>query len=422
MNENNVGTRSQPALAICEISHPLLEGDIQRVFPLHLHAERNSGAFRGLRHRLFSPCLWIPLLFHPPHPLDIQRSLEYSTWVNMAGRRSLRLLASVALAVALLLLCCTRAHARAVLLLEEPYGFFGALFPAGHNAIYLEHVCAETPLKLRRCAPGELGAVLTRANGISGYDWVAIPLIPYLYSVENVSEVPARADKRAVWRMRTQYHEAHLLRSMGEKVGVGNFLKGGWGLLVGMAYERRMYAFSFETTTEQDDALIEKMNMSRNYARFDLLYHNCSDLARLVLNIYLPHSFPRNWFLDAGITTPVQVARRLMQVASRYPGMKLVVLYIPQIPGYRRISHRNKGVTESLLTSPAIVPFAIASPIAASSLFANYLLQGGYHLIPKHPPVVVPSNLAALTPSPLAALDANRSATLSTRDMKNEEP
>ena len=77
------------------------------------------------------------------------------------------------------------AHAQAALLMEEPYGFFGTLNPTGHNAIYFERICAETPVKLRRCRPGELGAVIARYQGIAGYDWVAIPLIPYLYSVED---------------------------------------------------------------------------------------------------------------------------------------------------------------------------------------------------------------------------------------------
>ncbi len=62
MNEDIVGRCSQPALAICEISYPPLEGDIHRVFHLHLHVERNSGAFHGLKHCLINSCLWIPLL------------------------------------------------------------------------------------------------------------------------------------------------------------------------------------------------------------------------------------------------------------------------------------------------------------------------------------------------------------------------
>ena len=63
---------------------------------------------------------------------------------------------------------CAQGHAQSALLMEEPYGFFGTLNPTGHNAIYFERICAETPVKLRRCEPGELGAVIARYQGVRG--------------------------------------------------------------------------------------------------------------------------------------------------------------------------------------------------------------------------------------------------------------
>src|SRR5690348_11487006 len=64
------------------------------------------------------------------------------------------------------------AQAQAALLLEQPYGVYGLLNPTGHNAVYFQRVCAETPVKLRRCRPGEMGSVISRYEGIDGYDWV----------------------------------------------------------------------------------------------------------------------------------------------------------------------------------------------------------------------------------------------------------
>jgi hypothetical protein len=81
----------------------------------------------------------------------------------------------------LILLGATRVHADAALLVEEPYGHFGALNPTGHAAIYLNRICAESPTTLRRCQPGEMGVVISRYNKIAGRDWIAIPLVPYLY-------------------------------------------------------------------------------------------------------------------------------------------------------------------------------------------------------------------------------------------------
>jgi hypothetical protein len=42
------------------------------------------------------------------------------------------------------------AHAAVALLMEEPFGEFGTMNPTGHAALYLDHVCAASPTRLRR--------------------------------------------------------------------------------------------------------------------------------------------------------------------------------------------------------------------------------------------------------------------------------
>src|SRR6202035_1044342 len=100
---------------------------------------------------------------------------------------------------ALLLICLngiSRAHAAATLLLEEPYSYDGAFAGTGHVAVYLSGVCSVSPVILRPCAEGEPGVVLSRYDGIAGYDWIAIPLVPYLYAVDRPDAVPLFADAR----------------------------------------------------------------------------------------------------------------------------------------------------------------------------------------------------------------------------------
>src|SRR5208337_3651833 len=133
----------------------------------------------------------------------------------MRSTRRVRKPALALMALAVLAFSPVAGRAQAALLMEEPYGFFGTLNPTGHNAIFFERICAETPVKLRRCQAGEMGAVIARYQGIDSYDWVAIPLVPYLYSVENPSDVPAHVDRETVTRLRNHYREAHLL-SLGE--------------------------------------------------------------------------------------------------------------------------------------------------------------------------------------------------------------
>jgi hypothetical protein len=62
-------------------------------------------------------------------------------------------------------------------------------------------------------------------------------------------------DRETVYRLRSRYRETYLL-SLGEDLPAGGFTHGGWTQLVGASYERRIYAFRFETTEEQDDAFI----------------------------------------------------------------------------------------------------------------------------------------------------------------------
>jgi hypothetical protein len=51
-------------------------------------------------------------------------------------------------------------HASVALLMEEPYGTFGAMNPTGHAAVYLSHICADSPTVLRPCHDGEFGFLL----------------------------------------------------------------------------------------------------------------------------------------------------------------------------------------------------------------------------------------------------------------------
>ncbi len=293
------------------------------------------------------------------------------------------------------LACCSQGHSQAALLLEEPYGFFGMLNPTGHVAIYFERVCAATPIQVRRCRTGELGAVIARYQGIHGYDWVAIPLVPYLYSVENTSEVPLHVDHDMVVQLRNKYRESHLA-SLG-RMSRGNLVHGGWTQLVGAAYERRIYAFRFDTSPEQDDALIHRLNTHPNKSRFNLLFNNCADFSRVVLNDYFPRTFRRSIFPDAGMTTPKQITYKLVRYARKHPKRQLTAFEIRQIPGYRRESHSIKGIDESIVTTAYAIPLAIANPYIAGGLFVDYLVRGRFHLIPKDPRVLGPDNLSTLT-------------------------
>jgi hypothetical protein len=277
----------------------------------------------------------------------------------------------------LFIVACFRplAHADIALLLEEPYGMFGSMNPTGHAAVYLPEVCADTPTHLRRCRPGEGGGgiVISRYDKIGGYDWVAIPLIPYLYAVDTIDEIPHSANKELVAELRDDYRREHLLDLVPDAPH-GRTPKGQWVQLVGAAYIRKIYGFRINTTQEQDDAFIQYLNEDRaNKVKFNLVYSNCADFAREVMNFYEPHSIHRNFLADAGITTPKQVARSLASYAHRHPKLELSSFQISQVPGSIKRSKSPDGVAEALLKSKKyVVPLALLSPYTAVGVGVAY--------------------------------------------------
>ena len=173
----------------------------------------------------------------------------------------------------------SRRSANVTVLLEEPYSYDGALAGTGHTAVYLTRVCAATPIILRRCNPGEHGAVISRYARIAGYDWIAIPLVPYLYAVEKPEDIPLYADPKLVAFLRDQYRRAHLEDFAPDAPG-GETPKGDWYELIGSSYDRTNYGFEIETTPEQDDAFIAWLNSRPNRASYHFVSRNCADFVR----------------------------------------------------------------------------------------------------------------------------------------------
>src|SRR5215472_9974943 len=188
---------------------------------------------------------------------------------------SLRPLAII-IALMLLLSACALAKSSATLLLEEPYGKLGFFTATGHAAVYLSGVCAETSVRLRPCAPGETGVVISRYNGVAKYDWIAIPLVPYLYAVDHAENVPLFADAKMVAFLRDRYRRTYLEDIVPDAKN-GGTPGGNWYELVGTSYDRTVYGFEIETTPEQDAALIEKLNSSSNRSHFHTVSNNCAD-------------------------------------------------------------------------------------------------------------------------------------------------
>jgi hypothetical protein len=287
------------------------------------------------------------------------------------------------LKLASLLVCLVAAtayaHAGVTLFLEEPYSYDGAFAGTGHAAVYLTNICAESPLVLRRCAPGELGAVISRYDDIAGHDWIAMPLIPYLYAVEKPENAPLSADEKLADFLRDQYRRNHL-QSIAPDGPDGQPPSGRWPEPLGVAYRRTIYGFQIDTTQEQDDQLIRKYNSDPNRDKFNLVAHNCADFARNLINTYYPKVLHRSIVRDLGVTTPKQMARLLVNYGERHPELHPISFVIPQVPGNIRRSGPVRGIVESAFRAKKyMVPLLVVHPVMASCFVVGAVGVGHFN-------------------------------------------
>jgi hypothetical protein len=281
--------------------------------------------------------------------------------------------------IGLLLLSAGMARPAVTLLLEEPYGTFGGMNPTGHAAVYLSHVCAASTTSLRRCNEGEQGVVISRYHRIAGYDWLAIPLLPYLYAVGRPDEVPSSVTPEKVAALRDAWRRANL-SSVVPDAEDGSTPAGDWTQLVGSAYDRTIYAFEIETTPEQDDQFIQALNSRANKNHFNLLFHNCADFVRQAIDSYYPHAVHRSLIADVGIMTPKQAAKSLLSYSKEHGDLQFSVFVIPQVEGTVPRSRPVRGVLESLVKSkryavPLVSVAALHPAVGGSLAFA--WIEGG---------------------------------------------
>ena len=283
------------------------------------------------------------------------------------GRRSF-----TAVVFLLLMWSSVQARASATLLLEEPYSVDGTFAGTGHVAVYLDRVCADTPFQLRRCKVGEQGVVLSRYHGIAGYDWFAIPLVPYLYAVEQPEQVPLYADPKLVSFLRDQYRRKHFQQLIPDGAE-GGVPEGPWVQLVGSSYDRTSYAFEIETSAEKDDELIRNLNARNNVGMYKLLSSNCADFVKGIINSYYPGALHRGIVGDFGVTTPKQIAKCLMRFTKHHAELESAHYVIPQVPGTMKRSKPVRGVVESAFKAKKyMAPLLVWHPAIVACFAAAY--------------------------------------------------
>ncbi len=291
------------------------------------------------------------------------------------------------MSAALLLLTPLAAHARMALIVGEPFGNFGTMMPQGHTSVYFADLCVETPIKLRRCQPGELGAVVSRYHDLRHpeLDWLAFPLPVFLYGTGDLTKVPTSMTGTQEADLRERYWQANLTAWIAGRTNKhGDPLPpayGDWEEGIGAAFDRRLLVYSFNSTPEADATSLRWLNDRPNRRSYTLGRHNCADFVADLLRIALPREvIHRNVPADFDMTTPKTLARQVDDYGHTHPELDLRVYEVPQIPGTLRRSRPLRGAAETFVkTKRYVAAIAVLQPELLLADWLLYKTRGRWH-------------------------------------------
>ena len=267
-------------------------------------------------------------------------------------------------------------------LVGEPFGRFGTMMPVGHAAVYLDHLCADGPLKLRACRADEApGVVVARYHRIGDIDWVATPVMEFLYAVERSAEIPSAATADQVWQLRQAYRRRYLAALVPDGHEKDKATDEWWET-AGVAYNRRVWGYRLATTAEQDARFLAAMNEDANRHLYRLKKTNCANFAAELVNLYFPGAVKGgDHIADFGLMTPKQVARSVAAYGQAHPQLGLRVFEIAQVPGELRRSRPVRGSAEAgLKTKRYLVTLALLQPEIPVGLVLMYALHGRWQV------------------------------------------
>jgi hypothetical protein len=221
--------------------------------------------------------------------------------------------------------------------------------------------------------------VISRYHRIGGYDWIAIPLYPYLYALNRAQDIPLFADAKLEAALRDQYRRKYLEDVVPDGPS-GSTPSGDWYELIGSAYDRTLYGFQIETSAEQDDQFIKHYNAGPNRESYKLVSRNCADFVRQAVNFYYPKASKRSVIADLDVSTPKHAAKSLVQFSKRHPELRFASFVIPQVPGTIRRSTPVHGLMESIFAAKKYeLPLLTLQPFVGGGVAVAYVSKGRFN-------------------------------------------
>ncbi|HET9191873.1 MAG TPA: hypothetical protein VFO21_03280 [Vicinamibacterales bacterium] len=235
----------------------------------------------------------------------------------------------------LMLATANAARADIGVIVHEPVSALGFFTRVGHAATYLSNICPDgSPIKMRLCRPGESGGVVIRSSALSeneDYDWAIVPFEEYMHGFGSPDLAPLFGT-RTLQNVLEQYDFGPVFARALTTTTDGAAPEGHWRAALATRFDRSIYVFSVQTTQAADAAIVAEFNAAPNKSRFNFFYRNCSDQAKGIFDLILPHTTGDR---TSGITmqTPKGLAKALVRRALAHPDLLLRVRRYPQIPG-----------------------------------------------------------------------------------------
>jgi hypothetical protein len=252
----------------------------------------------------------------------------------------------------------------------------------GHSAVYFSRICAESPVKLRLCGPGEQGSVMSNYINIGEdqpFEWNVVPLNIYLYGVEDSRHRPIFGSFKLKHLLEQRYREKYL-SGLCDGSSCTTSPKAEWREMVAATFIRSIYIFAVDTTVERDKELIAEFNDAPNKNHFNGVTWNCADFTRHAINTYFPHAASPDYVNDFGMTTPKAVARSFTHYALRHPELNFRVMHFAQVPGTIKRSSEVRAGTEQLYHSKKfLIPMIVFADYELPAVAATYMLTGRFN-------------------------------------------
>jgi hypothetical protein len=284
----------------------------------------------------------------------------------------------------------------------------------GHSAVYFSNICADSPIKLRLCRPGEPGSVMSTYINIGEdqpFEWNIVPLNIYLYGVEDPQNRPIFGSNKIKRLLEERYREKYL-SAYCASAACQTSGKAEWREMVAATLIRGVYIFAVDTSVEQDRAIIAEYNDAANKSHFNGATHNCADFARSVINTYFPHAVSRDYLNDFGMTSPKAVARTFTRYALRHPESNFRVMHFAQVPGTIKRSNDVRAGTEQLIRSKKLlIPMILFADHALPVVAASYIFTGRFNpesQFERHPAAGPDAEDSTLQPGQAAAVPNER--------------